>query len=114
MATLSVQTALKTGITPSQAAVAGGGDQFLNNGKVMVWLTNAHGADPRTITFVTQATTDGLAVADRPVVITAANDDAFVCDLDPNVYNDSSGYCQMTYSDAGADLTVGVFALTGT
>ena len=113
MATLAVQTALKTGITPSQAAVAGGGDQFLNNGKVMVWLTNAHGADPRTITFVTQATLDTLAVADRTVVITAANDDAFVCDLDPAVYN-TNGYCQMTYSDAGADLTVGVFALQGT
>lgn len=110
MATLSVQTALKTGIQPTLAAAAGGGDQFSNDGKTLIWIKNVN-ASARTLTIVSQATTDGLAVADRTVSI-PGTDDTFIADLDKNVYNDSNGRVQLTYSTE-VDLTIGVFQLNG-
>ena len=108
MATLSVQTLVKTGSQPSLAACAAGGDEFPNDGSTAILITNAN-ASTRTLTIVTQATTDGLAVADRTVTI-AGTDDTFIADLDRNVYNDSSGRVQLTYSTE-ADLTIAILRL---
>lgn len=111
MAVLSVQAISKAGVTPTLATAASGGDSFPNNGRVMVWLQNNHASASRTVTFVTPVTPGGLALADKTVTIAAADDNAFICDLDPAIYNDSNGRVSMTYSDSGADIKVGVFRL---
>lgn len=103
MATIAIQTVLKTGINPTYDSAAGGGDQFANDGKTMYMLVNGSGGII-VATFVTQATKDGLAVADRDVNV-PATDSAWVADLDPNVYNDTDGNVQVTY-DGVASLTV--------
>ena len=111
MATLSVQSIVKAGLNPSFSAAAGGGDQFaLTDKNDIFWIKNGSGGSI-TVTFTTQATTDGLAVADRTVAVPAGEDRA-VSDLDPNVYRDSSGYCQVTYSGV-TSLTVAALRSAG-
>lgn len=111
MATIALQTVVKAGLEPTYTAAAGGGDEFANpDGNRMYVLINASGG-AIVATFVTQATTDGLAVADRPVTI-PAGESRWVSDLDPNIYNDSSGNVQVTY-DGVTSLTVGLFKMNG-
>lgn len=106
MATLTVQTIAKTGTQLTENACAGGGDAFANTGAVILWIKNSN-ASSRTLTIVSQATTDGLAVADRTVTI-PGTDDTQIGDLDRNVYNDSNGLCQLTYSTE-VGLTIALF-----
>jgi len=111
MATLTVTQISKSGIEMALTAAAGGGDAFANDGKTVFVANNASGGDI-TLTLVTQATTDGLAVADRTFVLTAG-DLEVIADLDPDVYNDTSGLCQVTYSGV-TSLTVNPFRLNKT
>lgn len=111
MATLSVQVVARAGLTPSLAAVAAGGDEFSNEGYTFVELRNGHGSASRTITFVTQSTVDGQAVADRTVTV-AAGARALVGPFPTGTYNNANDRVAMTYSDSGADITVGAFRLT--
>jgi hypothetical protein len=108
MATLTPQTLTKAGSQPSLAACASGGDEFANSGNTIILITNAN-ASSRTLTIVSQATMDGLAVADRSVTI-PGTDDTFITDLDKNVYNDTNGRVQLTYSTE-VDLTIAILDL---
>ena len=111
MATLTVQNITKAGIEPNHTAAAGGGDEFANNGKTMFSLINGSGGTI-VCTIVTQATTDGLAVADRTVSI-PAGETRWVVDLDSNIYNvPTTGRVQVTY-DGVTSLTVGAFTFDG-
>ena len=111
MATLTVVQIPKTGIELALTAAAGGGDAFANDGRTVFIANNASGGDI-TATFVTQATADGLAIADRAVVITAGDLES-VADLDPDIYNDSDGLVTVTYSGV-TSLTVNPFRLNKT
>lgn len=113
MAVLSVASISRAGITPSLANAASGGDSFPNDGQVFVEVVNAHVSNPRTITFVTQATVDGQAVADRTVTVAAATR-RFVGPFPPGQYNDGNDRVVVTYSDSAADVTIGAFKLTPT
>ncbi len=106
MATLAIQTISKAGIVPSLAAAAGGGDEFANNGETFLWVNNGGGSQI-TVTLVTQATLDGLAVADRAVTVNAGQQ-KFIGDLEKAVYNDANGRVQVTYSGV-TSVTVGAF-----
>lgn len=111
MATIALQTVVKTGLEPTYTAAAGGGDQFANpDGNRMFVLINGSGG-AIVATFVTQATKDELAVADRDVTI-PAGETRWVTDLDTNVYNDTSDNVQVTY-DGVTSLTVGLFKMNG-
>jgi hypothetical protein len=111
MATLTVQNITKAGDEPTYVSAAGGGDEFANNGKTMFVLNNGSGGTI-VATIITQATKDGLAVADRTVSV-LAGDTAWVVDLDPNVYNvPATGRVQVTY-DGVTSLTVGAFTFNG-
>lgn len=109
MATLTVQQIAVTGITPSFASAAVGGDQFLNNGKCFLEVKNGSGGDI-TVTIATQATTGGYAVADQTVTVAATTGDKMIGPFPPDLFNDSSGYVQVTYSGV-TSLTVGAFRL---
>lgn len=113
MATLSVQTISRAGVVPAPVAVASGGDQFANDGKTLIEVWNDHATNPRTATVATQITVDGKAVADDAISITAANDRKLIGPFPPEIYNDVNGMVQLTYSDSGADMRVGVFRLGG-
>lgn len=73
MATLTVQDIVRTGLETTYADAAGGGDDFANTGVEFIHIKNGSGSDI-TLTIVTTETIDGLAVADRTVVITAGEE----------------------------------------
>ncbi len=78
------------------AACAVGGDAFANTGQEVAVITNAS-VGSITVTFATQNTSDGLAVADLAVVL-AAGECRAVGPFAIGIYNDASNLVQMTYS----------------
>ena len=98
MATLTVQSlAGSSGVAITTQAADVAGDEFANdNGRVNFEVSNGSGASVD-VTIVTQATVDGLAVADR-VISVGAGDRFIVNQLSTGTYNDSGGLVQVTYS----------------
>lgn len=109
MAILTVQTISRTGINPTFAAAAAGGDSFANDGKVFFECKNANAAT-RTLTFALTQLVDGQTPAAKTVVVPVTPGDSMVGPFPPSVYNDSNGRVVVTYS-AEADLTVAAFRL---
>jgi hypothetical protein len=104
MATLSVLTPTSTGDNDlGDAAVAAGGDQFLNDGSTILIFKNSNASD-RTITIATGGTVNGLTVQD-PTLVISQNETKVIGPFPTYPFNDSSGYVQLTYS-ADAGLTV--------
>ncbi|HLC04821.1 MAG TPA: hypothetical protein VJK02_17435 [Anaerolineales bacterium] len=109
MATLTVQQIAKTGLVYALTAAAGGGDAFLNEGvRTFFHVKNADGT-ATTVTFVTQKTVEGLAVADLAVSVTNGTEQ-LVGPFPADVYNDANGLVQVTYSKV-TSLTVNPFRL---
>jgi hypothetical protein len=73
------------------AAVAGtvDGHMFANDGRTILQLTNG-GVAPRTITLVTPGTVEGLAIADKTVVV-ANGQTLYVGRLERSLYNQPQG-----------------------
>jgi len=105
MATLTAQTIVRTGLEATYAACAAGGDEFVNTGDEFIHIKNAAVGD-QTVTIETPATVDGLAVADRDVVVTAA-EERFIGPFSTSVYNDGDAKVQLTY-DAVVTLTIAI------
>lgn len=114
MATLAIQNATKLGFEPTFAAVAAGGDEFVNDGKTLLEFVNSSGANAYTITVATPATIEGLAVADVAVSMQAGVGERRVVGPFPiNAFNDANGKVQITYTGTApaTDLTVAVIRL---
>ena len=106
MATLSAQSVVRAGLEPVMASAAAGGDEFVNTGVEWLEIVNGDASD-MTLTIATQATADGLTIADRTVVVTAA-ERRLVGPFPTGTYNDTNSKVQLTYS-AVTSLTIGVF-----
>jgi hypothetical protein len=104
MAELTVQQLSRAGIELSLSAAAAGGDSFPNNGDTLFVVKNGNTAE-RGVTFAIQRTVDSQSVTGRTVTaVTAAT--MLVGPFPTEIYNDSDGLVQVTYSSE-ADLTVG-------
>lgn len=108
MATLTVQTIDRDGYNIAFAAAAGGGDEFVNTGSEFILVKNDD-ASAKTLTIATPRTVDGLAVADRPVVI-PAGEQWPIGPLPTSTYNDGNNKVQITY-DAVTSLSLAVMKL---
>lgn len=113
MATLAVGTVNRTGLNlvTQDVAASGGGDEFPNAGVEFVYFNN-NDAGAKVVTFVTSATQDGLAVADRAVTV-PANTQMLVGPFPAAIYNNVNNRVAMTY-DGVTGLTVAVAKLLGT
>ncbi len=117
MATLTIFTPTATTVgagagdvlTPANAAA--GGDQFLNDGRTVLYFKNTN-ATTRTITIATAGTIGGLAIADVTVAV-AENEVRLVGPFEPRIYNDASGYVQLTYTAVATLLTVAAIRVAG-
>jgi hypothetical protein len=96
MATVPVQVVAVAGTQATYAAAtAGGGDKIVPGDGVFVHVKNGSGGSI-TLTLVTPGEVDGLAVADRTVVVPAGEDRfASVGDL---YRNRSDGLATLTWS----------------
>lgn len=107
MAALTTNVAPLTGIRfdDKLVAAAGGGDTAQCGAGVLLAVKNGD-ASPHTVTIVTPGTVDGLAVADRAVVVAAGQ--TFVIPLTDRYRNPSTGRAAISYDGVTA-VTVGVF-----
>lgn len=97
MATLTVQTTPITGAADlTMASAAGGGDEFVNDGKTFFVINNGGGAQI-TVTFATPQTVEGLAVADGALTVDAG-EIGMAGPFPTRTFNDSDGKAQITYS----------------
>lgn len=118
MAILTVQKPAIAGATLSLAAAAAGGDSFPNTGVEYFQILNSHATLSRTVTFDSPGTCSFTVAAhashDAAIVVpgvTAAPANRVVIGPFPRGrFNDANERVQVTYSDSGADLTVGVQA----
>lgn len=111
MATLTVNTVDRDGVDEAAAlaAAAAGGDEFSNDGKRTFFVVENEAGVGRTVTFVTQKTVDGEAIADKDVV-TADGERYIVGPFPASIYNDDNGRVQVTYSSE-TGLSVAAFKL---
>lgn len=108
MATYTVQTVTRSGITPTKNAVASS-DNFVNDGRTVLHVTNGSGGS-LTVTIVTPNTSDGLAVADRTVTI-PNGEERVIGPFPRTVYNDGDGKVTVQFS-ATTSVTCQVLSVT--
>lgn len=110
MATLSVQSIVIAGITPTFALVAVGGDKFPNTGRTFVQIKNSSGANPYTVTFTTTRTFLGITLSGKAVTV-GTNGNKKIGPFPPAAFDDSDNNVNITYTGSApaTDLTIGVF-----
>lgn len=108
---VAAQQLSRAGITPTNIGTLSTSDtyQFKNNGRMLIhWLKD--GAAECVATIVTQKTVDDQAVGDRTVTIPATTGDKMAGPWSPDIYNNSDGEVEVTYSNI-AGLTHAAIAL---
>ena len=96
MGTYTVESSSRDGLDPTANAVASE-DSFTNDGKTLIEVINAD-ASPNTVTIVTQSTVDGLAVADKTVVV-PAGEARIIGPFPKQIYNNTSGAVVVQHSN---------------
>lgn len=104
MAALALQVLVPGGSASTLTAAAGGGDTCPAGDGIFLEANNGSGG-PLTITLATPGTVEGLAIADRPVIVPAGERWKIPV---PRIFADSTGRCAITYSGV-TTLTVGCF-----
>jgi hypothetical protein len=99
MATLTVETIVSAGteLIAAANAAAGGGDDFTNDGRTALFVYNTDSSSV-TMTIVTSQTIDGLAIADKTVVV-AQNEYFIIPPLPTSLYGTT---VSLTYSGVTA------------
>ena len=111
MAILAAQKPTLAGTAKTLAAASAGGDSFQNSGIEMFHVKNAHATLARTVTFDSPNQCNfGLAAhaAHDAAIVVPALSERIIGPFPANRFNDVNDRVQVTYSDAAADLTVGV------
>lgn len=110
MGTISPQVISLSGLAPTFAAVAAGGDEVVNDGNVYVEVVNSHASNSYTVTATTPATVDGVAVAD-PTLSVPAQSRRKWGPFNPSLFNNANGRVALAYTGTApaTDLTIGAF-----
>lgn len=96
MATLTVQEIVKTGLNPTLAAAAGGGDDFANDGRTWFRCKN-DGGSPITLTVNSITACDQGSDHDLVISVTNAQE-RWVGPFTGSRFNDTNGRVGVTYS----------------
>jgi hypothetical protein len=89
MAALTVQQILVTGLAPSYASAAGGGDTFVNDGDTFLHVFNGGGGSIN-VTIAPAGSVNGIGFEDQ-VVAVAAGANKMIGPFDPAIFNGASG-----------------------
>lgn len=111
MATLTVQTSnLTSGLEPTYASAAGGGDQFANSGKEFLHVKNGGGG---AVTVTIDSQTNCNFGHDHNIAVSVGAGEEWILGPFPKSrFNDSSGLVQITYSGV-TSVTVAVIKIGG-
>lgn len=95
--TVTIQTLVNSGITPSyNAATVTDGDAFTNDGNTFIHVLNA-GAE-KTLTIQTPVTVGGIAVAEVTVTIPATTGTKLIGPFETTIFNQSDGRVYLDWS----------------
>jgi len=107
---LDYQQIVRTGLEATYEAVEDtDGNQFQNDGRMFLHVVNATGEDG-TVIIDTPNTVDGLAIANRDIVVTDG-EERMIGPFQPTIYNDVNRRVQITYSVVGAGMTIALLRL---
>lgn len=114
MATLTVNDVDLDGLTWTSGtspyvACAGGGDEFVNDGKTYIHLKNTNAAT-RTVTVNSQVNCSQGFDHNVSVTVGATTGEAKVGPFPTARFNDATGKVQLTY-DAVTNLTIAIFSV---
>lgn len=110
MAVLTVQTVNRSGLAPSYAAAAGGGDKFSPDDRTFLHVKNGSGG-ALTVTIATPKTTSfGAAIADIAVSVPAAGERMIGPFPRQHFADTDDGLADITYSGV-TSLTVAAVEL---
>lgn len=108
MAALATQSIVLTGLAPTYAAAAGGGDTFTPDDRTFIQVKNGSGG-AITVTVATPGTIIGLGIADVSVSVPATTGDRMIGPFPAQHFADpADGLADITYSGV-TSLTIGVF-----
>jgi hypothetical protein len=114
MATLTTQIPTLLGITPTYAAVTGGGDACECSTDIFLHFKNTNAATC-TVTLVSPAansTHTNAPYVVAGVVIPATTGDKMIGPIDPGIFKDpTTGLCSITYTGTTTNTTVAVVRL---
>lgn len=108
MATLAAQQVSLAGLNATQNAAAGGGDDFLNNGNIILRVNNGD-VSPTTVTITTPAKVHGVAI-DDPAITVPAGEFRFIGPFPPALFNNSTGKVALAYTNV-TSVTVEVLEI---
>lgn len=110
MGTITPQTISLSGLAPSYAAVAAGGDEVTNDGQTYIEVVNSHASNAYTVTATTPASVDGVAVSD-PTLSVPAQARRKWGPFNPSLFNNANGRVALAYTGTApaTDLTIGAF-----
>jgi hypothetical protein len=109
MATLATQQIAQTGLAPTYAAAAGGGDKFTPGDNVFLHVKNTNGAT-RTVTVDSKVLSNFGTDVNLAVVIPATTGDMMIGPLTAQRFMGSDGFGDISY-DAVTGVTIAVVRL---
>lgn len=110
MADFTIDEVLRDGLNLTTSPVSAGGDQLqqtsADRGRLFMAFANTHSSTTRTVTIATPFEKDGLALADRAVLISAGKTKLVGPFLPNEVYvdPDDDNKISFTYSNGGANI----------
>ena len=110
MATLTATQITTAGADYGLSAVTAAGDKFLNSEREFIIVNNAHVSESRTVTIKSTHKCNFGDNHDIEVAI-QSGDTIMIGPIPVRWFNDSDDMVNISYSDEGADLTIGVFRL---
>ncbi len=108
MAALTVQDISLSGLEPTYASAAAGGDTFVNDGDVFFHIINSDTAS-KTVTLTTAGKIQGINIADITVTV-PASEDRMIGHFPPAIFNSGSTGVSVSYS-AVTSVTVAAIRL---
>jgi len=97
-AATTVQQLVRAGVAPAYAAAVLDGNQFSNDGRTFFHVLNV-GAE-MTVTFQTPGLMDGLAIAERTVVVPLTTGNKMIGPFPPDQYNQTTGVVYVDWTRA--------------
>jgi hypothetical protein len=109
MATLTTQSISRVGITPTYAAVAGGGDACEVGDDIFLHFKNTNAATC-TVTLAIPSGASGypnVAYTNPAIIIPATTGDKMIGPISAGLFKDpTTGLCTITYSGTSTNTTV--------
>jgi len=108
VALLTVYEVSSADLTPAAltlATAASDGDTFVNDGRTVLQIRNAHGSASRTVTVDSVALSNFGTDVNMAYVV-PANSTVIVGPFPPTRFNNGQGRVAVSYSDSAADVTI--------